>query len=622
MTYAETLERVAELRLLTSGKDVAGTAALAAVSNPSQLRRRIARVVGEPIEPATRQNRAGTLALWLLVGAILLSPTILPSRFTRPVQAEDNDREISANEETTDSKPQGKPKDSVFKKNEKGDLEDKPAQSNIKISKETTFITDPLTDDGYADFRAAINQRFSNGVTAENNAVVPLLQAMGPRPENFELPDEFYKRLGIERLADKGDYIVSLYDFTKSVAANSKPPKFFDELWKDVDRQWERTINEPWRSKDFPVIQQWLNKNEQPLELAAEATRRPRYYHPWVSKGGLLITQPMPIVQKHRQVARLLQTRAMLKIGSGDLEGVWNDLLAMHRLGRLIAQGPTLIDALVGIAIDNMACTSDQILAQHEKMTGKLAQRIQQQLAALPPVGDIVECLNFGERLVYLDLAQYVARSPQEAVSALKIMIGEYGDSAKWVEKNGALLKKLAKEVPVDWNEVMRRGNIWFDRIVAAAHEPDYKQREKSLKKLFAEFEETHKLLSDLSALAKSLPANEKGRKRLAAKHVANSMAALLTPAVNACTNAATRSRSWNKAARLAFALAAYRHQHGGYPTKLDQLTPNFIDKIPTDPLGNDILFASDAKGYSLTIRDPAKIYDVTISTPDRRKER
>jgi hypothetical protein len=316
-----------------------------------------------------------------------------------------------------------------------------------------------------------------------------------------------------------------------------------------------------------------------------------------------------------------MQIRAMLKIGSGDLEGAWNDLLAMHRLGRLVAQGPTLIDYLTGIAIDGIACHSDQILAQHDKMTGKLAQRIQKQLGALPPVSDVVECLNFGERLSYLDLAQYVARNPQEAVSALKIIMGEYGDATKWMEKNAATLDKFAKEVPVDWNEVMRRGNVWFDRIVAAAREPDYEKREQSLKTLFAEFDETHKVLSDLSALAKSLPADEKERKRLAAKHVADGMAALLTPAVNVCKNAETRSRSWNKAARLAFALAGYRHQHGSFPTRLDQLTPNFIDKIPTDPLGNDIVFASDAKGYSLTIRDPAKIYDVTVSTPDRRKE-
>ena len=44
----------------------------------------------------------------------------------------------------------------------------------------------------------------------------------------------------------------------------------------------------------------------------------------------------------------------------------------------------------------------------------------------------------------------------------------------------------------------------------------------------------------------------------------------------------------------------------------------NFIGARSPD----EIVFTSDAKGYSLTIRDPAKIYDVTIATPDRRKER
>lgn len=99
-------------------------------------------------------------------------------------------------------------------------------------------------------------------------------------------------------------------------------------------------------------------------------------------------------------------------------------------------------------------------------------------------------------------------------------------------------------------------------------------------------------------------------------------MTALLTPVVSACTNAETRSQSRTNATLLAFARVAYREQNGSYPANLDGLTPDFVDKIPTDPLCNEILFTSDAKGYSLTIQDPVKIYDVAVTTPDRRKQR
>ena len=51
----------------------------------------------------------------------------------------------------------------------------------VTISKETTYITEPLRPDGYPDYLAALNQLASKGVTPEDNAVVILVQAFGPK---------------------------------------------------------------------------------------------------------------------------------------------------------------------------------------------------------------------------------------------------------------------------------------------------------------------------------------------------------------------------------------------------------------------------------------------------------
>ena len=84
-------------------------------------------------------------------------------------------------------------------------------RATITISKETTFFTRPLTKDGYVDYRAALNAHSSKGVTPENNAMVEMLRAIGPNPEGAELPDEFFKRLGIKRLPKEGKYFVHLH---------------------------------------------------------------------------------------------------------------------------------------------------------------------------------------------------------------------------------------------------------------------------------------------------------------------------------------------------------------------------------------------------------------------------
>ena len=38
----------------------------------------------------------------------------------------------------------------------------------------------------------------------------------------------------------------------------------------------------------------------------------------------------------------------------------------------------------------------------------------------------------------------------------------------------------------------------------------------------------------------------------------------------------------------LAFALAAYRADHGAYPAKLDELVPKYVEAIPKDIFNND----------------------------------
>ena len=45
----------------------------------------------------------------------------------------------------------------------------------------------------------------------------------------------------------------------------------------------------------------------------------------------------------------------MWHLGEGRADEAWQDLLAVHRIGRLTAQGQTLVEQLVGIAIDGIA---------------------------------------------------------------------------------------------------------------------------------------------------------------------------------------------------------------------------------------------------------------------------
>ncbi len=70
-----------------------------------------------------------------------------------------------------------------------------------------------------------------------------------------------------------------------------------------------------------------------------------------------------------REAARGLAMRAMLRIGENRLDEAWADLLAIHRLARLQAQGHTLVEQMVAMSISDMACRGTQVLLSSGHLT-------------------------------------------------------------------------------------------------------------------------------------------------------------------------------------------------------------------------------------------------------------
>ena len=269
----------------------------------------------------------------------------------------------------------------------------------ITISKETTHLTEPLRPDGYVDYLAAINAEQSAGVTPENNAAVDLVYATGPGTISPSIRREYFRRLGVAPPPEQGDYLRPLKDFetigqpaaaaeggedaVETEAAEGSDAEGSDaesgdesleiapaETPKRPNLSEEQAVamQRPWTPEEFPRLAAWLTANQIPLERIEQATTKPRWYTPFVSTDGLLMSVLLPQTQDSREAARLLVTQAMLRLGQGDPEGAWQDLLACHRLGRLVGQGPTMVERLAGFGLDNMAGEGDRALALHGKL--------------------------------------------------------------------------------------------------------------------------------------------------------------------------------------------------------------------------------------------------------------
>jgi hypothetical protein len=88
----------------------------------------------------------------------------------------------------------------------------KPASGPIRItvSKETTHILGPVNADGTVNYMAYLNAKHSKGVTKENNAVIPLIEILGPDFPTDEASGKICEILKIEPPAKGRKYFTAI----------------------------------------------------------------------------------------------------------------------------------------------------------------------------------------------------------------------------------------------------------------------------------------------------------------------------------------------------------------------------------------------------------------------------
>ncbi len=464
-----------------------------------------------------------------------------------------------------------------------------PGSSTFTISPETTYITEPLDKHGYVDYVTALNERLRTGITPENNANVLIWQALGPHPEGGTMPDEYFQWLGIDAPPEEGEYFVGWQKYLKQRVKINDGGGERDSYSK----QTFDVPSKPWTAEEKPEVADWLKQNEKPLALVMEATRRSEYYNPLVPKrteewSPGFYAALLPCVQKCREFAAALKARALFCINEGRTEEAWQDLLVCHRLGRLIARGGTLIELLVGIAIDMMASHGDVAFLDYAKPTSTQLSACFDDLRNLPPMPDVSDKIDQCERLFFLDTMLLTARHGMTFLESFSNENNTTPQSGKF----GSELFTWS----VNWDPALTNANRWFDRDVAALRIKERDARVKELAAIAQELKSLKPRVGNTGILVKPFM-SPKGRGEM----IGNIMISLMTPAFEKLQNAAERCAQGQRNLHLAFALAAYQRDHGRYPANLDELAPKYLKQIPDDLFsGKPLIYRPNDNGYLL----------------------
>jgi hypothetical protein len=480
-------------------------------------------------------------------------------------------------------------------------------RSGIAISKETTYITEPLRPDGYPDYLAALNRLASKDVTPENNAAVLLVQAFGPKllgmwgePVSDIERAAFFKMLGVAPPPDKGDYFIDLRDYAKTPPKNAEEREAKEEAAADelsVHSQDQRAGESPWSKKECPLVAAWLGQNEKSLAIIVEASRKTRFYAPLIPRPWREgIGSENPFIRPVRTAVSALERRAMLRLSNGDVEGAWVDLQTGHRMCRLLSQSLTLWDRIVTVSTERIAYYGDWRLAHFGRLTLKQAERYRAAIENLPsPPNEETFLLSY--RLEYLVGVCAVARGDSSLADVFPQPRGSVGDQfTSWVRSDR-----------LDWNQVLRLGNRHFDAIVQANRKPEWFQRMAGIVAIQQQLDREMVKLKEgtdaESAQSARIPGFSNQPQLLSQKVSVASLKSFSCSDMPKVILIVNQEATINmRLTQIALALGAYRTEHGRYPERLDAIVPKYLAQLPGDPYHGDkpFRFHGEHDGYLL----------------------
>lgn len=456
-----------------------------------------------------------------------------------------------------------------------------PNKYGIIVSPETTGLTAPLREDGTVDYIAAINARFGKDVTPENNAAIPLLQAVGT-PAITSHGEQLLKCLGI---ADPGlgcwhPWLGFHKDQTPADKAD------FIEL-----------ASNPWAKE--PKVEAWLKANEHALALAVQAADRPRLFWPLVSRTDDPQPQLITISPGHllscKQMAQALCIRAMHRISEGDQAGAWDDLRASHALASLLTQDPFVRSSAVAVSIHEATCQSDIAFLTASPCKLELLRKVASDFAGFGGMPDLAEVYGRCERYNFNDAIQDLARK----------------DAKQWMEHLGlkdaadvdaTVDAELGKQgLPrLDYNCILRRAMKTLDELstpTAGLTPEQLAIHQERLARVCKEIDDTYVANDGGHGDAWRWPKLAETRDAYSDRFGTVLLAGCFEDFHIGDKLSRIAARHM-QAAQVFVAIECYHVKNSIYPAKLADLVPQYLAKVPEGSKDFPLTYQATPKGF------------------------
>ena len=174
----------------------------------------------------------------------------------------------------------------------------------VRVSPETTYLTEPLDEDGLPNYVEHLGEQMMQGVTPENNGAVPFWQAAGSKRISPEQRTWYFAKLGMPVPKEREPAFDIYFVAAQEILATREPPEDVYAVAGDL-------LSRPWRRSELPELAQWLDAHADDFTLLEQAASRDRFACPSPEAGGecSVVNLTWPHLMVLRQMQRNLAGR-------------------------------------------------------------------------------------------------------------------------------------------------------------------------------------------------------------------------------------------------------------------------------------------------------------------------
>ncbi len=254
-------------------------------------------------------------------------------------------------------------------------------QGSIIISPATTFIVDPLTEDGLPDYSSWMlkQQRASIPTEGGRNGAIPFWQATWPGDLSVADQKSMRRALGNEIASGPGTFHQDLQHelvtrverwwLGSSSDDDARPSPSSSEQLRELAEQYVLIAqSQPYTARQIPPIAGWIDANQRGFELLESVAKCDYFYSPSPTllqeEARSMIEMALPIAAQLRPVHRFMIMRVYYLLGQKQYDAAWDACMAAQILSiariNTVVWSRNLLSKLLG---DNSSKSSMQCAA-------------------------------------------------------------------------------------------------------------------------------------------------------------------------------------------------------------------------------------------------------------------